>query len=186
MAHIGYTRISNRKQNLVQLEGLVLDTLFEEQASESPFDRPALQACLALLTQGDTLHVESIDRLARNGVMLESLLKDLKNRGIFVHFHSENLVFSPIDSPMQTLLFKVMSAFVQFERANTKERQQTGIAKAKARGQHLGRPMKLSQKDRQEICAKLNNFSSPSSLAEEYKVSVSLIHKIRNANKGNS
>ena len=180
MAHVGYIRVSSIDQNPDrQLEGVPLDKSFEDKASGSSRIRRGLAACLAYLREGDVLHVHSIDRLARDLKDLQELVTDMTHRGIEVRFHKENLVFSGQDSPMQTLLFQIMGAFAQFERACIRERQLEGIAQAKLKGKHLGRPRKLGKDDRNVILQRLCNGDLPSEIAQEYRVSLSSIYRVR-------
>ena len=180
MAHVGYIRVSSIDQNPDrQLEGVPLDKSFEDKASGSSRIRRGLAACLAYLREGDVLHVHSIDRLARNLKDLQELVTDMTHRGIEVRFHKENLVFNGQDSPMQTLLFQIMGAFAQFERACIRERQLEGIAQAKLKGKHLGRPRKLGKDDRNVILQRLCNGDLPSEIAQEYRVSLSSIYRVR-------
>lgn len=180
MAAVGYIRVSSVDQALSrQLDGIQLDKSFEDRLSGGTTKRPGLSACLEYLRDGDVLHVHSIDRLARNLGDLQSLVSALTGRGVSVLFHQENLLFDDTTSPMQTLLFQVMGAFAQFERALIKERQREGIAQAKAKGKHLGRPTKLSENDKQRIQESFQQGVSPVQLAEQYGVSVSSIHKLR-------
>ena len=85
---IGYIRVSGVDQNTVRQEsafdGLNLNKVFEDKASGKDVHRPALERCLEVLRDGDTLHVNSIDRLARNMQDLLSLLSDLTGRGVSV------------------------------------------------------------------------------------------------------
>jgi len=179
MAHIGYIRVSTADQNTArQLDGIYLDKTFEEYISGAAQVRPIFQECLNYIREGDTLHLHSIDRLARNLNELQKTVSDLTGRGITVHFHAENLIFGGIASPIQTLLFQIMGAFAQFERSILKERQREGLAQAKANGQILGRPTKMSSLDRQTICEKLKQGISPHILAKEYNVSTSSIYKV--------
>ena len=51
---IGYTRVSTHDQNTArQLDGVHLDKVFEEHASGKSVERPALQACLEYVRDGD-------------------------------------------------------------------------------------------------------------------------------------
>jgi DNA invertase Pin-like site-specific DNA recombinase len=66
MANIGYVRVSTTDQKTDrQLEGVALEKVFEDKASAADTARPQLRPCLDFVRQGDTLHVHSIDRLAR-------------------------------------------------------------------------------------------------------------------------
>lgn len=181
MANIGYVRVSSAEQNNArQLDTVQLDKTFEDQVSGSSVKRPGLITCLDYLREGDVLHVHSIDRLARNLVELQALVTGLTERGVTVHFHTENIIFgSGEPSALTTLLFQCLGAFAQFERAMIKERQSEGIASAKAAGKHLGRPAKLSAQERRDILSKLEAGEAPSLLAKAYCVSKSTVHNIK-------
>lgn len=185
MADVGYIRVSSYDQSLErQLDGVRLDKVFKDKASGGNANRKALQQCLAYLREGDVLHIHSIDRLARNLFDLQHLVEDLTQKGVDIQFHQENLTFSSVgSSPLQMLLFQILGAFAQFERACIKERQREGIAHCKAMGKVLGRPSKLSSSDKESIIARLSSGEVPSQLAKEYNVSVSTIHKLRSVNR---
>ena len=145
MANIGYVRVSTTDQKTDrQLEGLVLERVFEDKASAADTARPQLRPCLDFVRQGDTLHVHSIDRLARNLQDLLRLLGQLTDKGVTVQFLKERLTFSGQDDPFQRLQLQIIGAVAEFERALIKERQREGIAKAKSMGKHLGRERKLT------------------------------------------
>ena len=134
---IGYIRVSGVDQNTARQEsafdGLNLNKVFEDKASGKDVHRPALERCLEVVRDGDTLHVHSIDRLARNMQDLLSLLSDLTGRGVSVKFHKENLTFTPDkENPFQRLQLQLISSVAEFERAMIRERQREGIAIIKA------------------------------------------------------
>ena len=133
MATIGYIRVSTVEQNTDrQLDGLQFDKTFTEKCSGGSTNRPALEAMLEFVREGDTVNVHSIDRLARNSVDLLRLVSDFKTLGVSVVFHRENLTFSAgHQDPMNELMLSMIGAFAQFERSVLKERQAKGIEKAK-------------------------------------------------------
>ena len=93
--NIGYIRVSTVDQNTGrQLEGVDLDETFEEKVSAKDTKRPKLQECLKYLRKGDTLHVHSLDRLARNLEDLLQIVRGLNERGVAVSFHKNNLHFT--------------------------------------------------------------------------------------------
>jgi len=125
---VGYIRVSSLLQNESrQLEGIELDITFTDKISGRDKERPELTNCLNHLRQGDTLHVHSIDRLARNLRDLESIVSSLTGRGVAVQFHKEGLTFTGDDNPMNTLMLQVMGACAQFELSMIRERQREGI-----------------------------------------------------------
>jgi DNA invertase Pin-like site-specific DNA recombinase len=140
MSNIGYVRVSSVDQNTArQLDGIDLDEVFTDKVSGATTDRPELQAMLRHVRKGDTLHVHSIDRLARSLEDLLSLVKELIDRGVTVHFHKEQLLFTGEANPMQELMLSLLGSVAQFERSMIKERQREGIEKAKAAGVYTGR-----------------------------------------------
>jgi DNA invertase Pin-like site-specific DNA recombinase len=145
---IGYLRISSFDQNPErQLEGVALDRVFTDQASGKDAQRPALEALLAFVREGDTVFVHSMDRLARNLDDLRRLVQGLTQRGVRLTFVTENLTFTGDDSPLATLMLSVMGAFAEFERALIRERQREGIALARQRGVYRGRKPRLSPEE---------------------------------------
>ena len=100
----------------------------------------ALVELIRYARKGDTIHVHSIDRLARDLRDLQGLVKDWINKGVGVQFHKEGLHFtSDKANPMNDLLLNILGAVAKFELATIKERQAEGIAKTKAKGKYTGR-----------------------------------------------
>ncbi|MNJ42564.1 DNA-invertase hin [compost metagenome] len=144
MAHVAYIRVSSEDQNTDrQLDGIVVDRTFTDKVSGATTERPALKEMLSYVRDGDTIHVHSIDRLARSLVDLLALVTDLRKAGVCVQFHKENLLFTSEENHTQELMLSMMGAVAQFERSMIKERQREGIAKAKAKGVYKGRVKKV-------------------------------------------
>jgi DNA invertase Pin-like site-specific DNA recombinase len=173
MSDIGYIRVSSYSQNPDrQLRDIKLDKVFEEKASAKDAKRPQLIACTEWLRDKDTLHVHSIDRLARNLQDLQRIIQVLTDTGVTVVFHKENLTFSGGTSdPMKTLMLQMMGAFSEFERALINERRKEGMAAAKAAGKQIGAKRKLSREDVVDIKSRIATGTSKSSLANEYSIS---------------
>ncbi len=143
--NVGYIRVSSLLQNEArQLDGKQLDTVFTDKVSGRDRNRPQLIACMQYVRAGDTLHVHSIDRLARSLNDLESIVKELTAKGVSVIFHKEKITLTGNDNPMTTLMLQIMGACAQFELSLIKERQREGIAIAKKQGRQIGRKRKYS------------------------------------------
>ena len=169
---IGYIRISSFEQNPNrQLEGIVLDKKFIDQASGRNTVRPQLDNLLDYAREGDTIIVHSMDRLARNLDDLRRLVTQLTNQQINVAFVKEGLTFTGEDSPLSTLLLSVMGAFSEFERLLIKERQMEGIALAKKRGAYKGRKTVLSQDQIEEIKIRVTQGDKKSHIARDFGIS---------------
>lgn len=170
--NVGYVRVSTLDQNTArQLEGVALDKTFEDKASGKDVQRPQLAACLVHLREGDTLHVHSMDRLSRNLDDLRRIVKELTGRGVVVHFHKENLIFSGDASPMSNLLLSMLGAVAEFERSLILERQREGIAIAKAEGKYKGRMPVLTPERANELRQRAATGENKSALAGEFKIS---------------
>lgn len=169
---VGYIRVSSLDQSTDrQLAEVKLDIRFEDKASGSTTTRPQLTACLKHLRQGDTLHVHSIDRLARNLRDLQSLVEDLTRQGITVRFHSENLCFTAESDPLQQLMLHLLGAVSQFERSLIRERQAEGIAAAKKKGKRLGARPKLSDAEVTDAFIRLSKGDSKKDIAADLGIS---------------
>ena len=179
MANVGYIRVSSAGQNTDrQLDGILLDKIFTEKISGHKIDRPQLQACLEYLREGDTLHVHSMDRLARNLADLQKMVEDLIVQGIRIKFHKEGLEFNGQDNPMSKLLMQVMGAVAEFERALIRERQAEGIRKAQKKGVRFGRQPKLSEDQQKEVLALVDAGQEKKAVAEQFGISRPTLYKI--------
>lgn len=175
MAQVGYKRVSSADQNTArQLDGVVLDEVFEDQVSGATIERSALQEMLRFVRKGDTVHVHSIDRLARSLWDLLALVEDFRCRGVQLHFHKEGLVFTSEKNHTQDLMLSMMGAVAQFERSMIRERQAEGIAKAKAAGVYRGRRKTV---DDEAIRAEISGGLSFRKAAEKLGVGLSTVQR---------
>lgn len=170
--NIGYVRVSTADQNTArQLDGVALNKTFTDRVSGKSTDRPQLQACLEYVREGDTLHVHSMDRLARNLEDLRRLVRQLNDKGVVVRFHKENLAFTGEDSAMATLLLSMLGAVAEFERSLILERQREGIAIAKAEGRYRGGKPKLQADQVAALVARVAQGVPKAAVAREFSIS---------------
>jgi len=176
---VGYIRVSSQGQNTArQLPGIKLDMEFIDKSTGGNICREKLQECIAYVRKGDTLVIDSIDRLARNLRDLQEILEKLTKKGVIVSFIKENLTFTGNDDGISTLMLQMMGAFAEFERTMIKARQKEGIDAAKKAGKHLGRPPKIDSKMTKTVKEKIENRQSIRSIATELRVSRATIYKI--------
>ena len=174
---IGYTRISSVNQNDArQLDGVVLDKTFTDVASGKNTARPQLQAMLAHVRAGDHLKVHSMDRLSRSLADLEATVKVLTDKGVAVTFVSQDLTFTGVSSPMNTLMLQMMGAVAQFERALILERQREGIAIAKDKGVYKGRKASLNAVQAAELKAMVADGVAKTKIAAQLGVSRATVY----------
>ena len=141
MATYGYARVSSVSQNLeVQQEALKAagcEIIRSEKVSgTSTQGRDELKNLLQFLREGDELVVTRIDRLGRSVLDLQTIVKDLQERGV-----SLKATEQPIDTstPVGKCFLDMLSVFSEFETSLRRERQAEGIAKAKEKGVYKGR-----------------------------------------------
>ena len=129
------------------------------------------------MREDDTLHVHSIDRLARNLFDLQDIVERLTKKGITIDFHKENLRFSGGDGdPMQRLMLQMMGAFAEFERELINERRKEGMAAARDAGKQIGAKRKLSPESVALIRQRIRDGQTKKAMAMEYGVSRQTLH----------
>jgi DNA invertase Pin-like site-specific DNA recombinase len=103
--------------------------------------RPGLLAALEGAKEGDTLTVWRIDRLGRSTLHLLQILDDLGRKGIALQSLMDGL---DTNTAAGRMVFSMVSAMAEFERSVISERTKAGMAAARRRGRHVGRPAKLA------------------------------------------
>lgn len=118
--------------------------LIIEQYTGSKVHRPKFQEILDKIQPGDTLVVTKLDRLARNLGEGNEVISSLLNKGVRIHILNMGLLDS---SATGKLMYQMLLAFAEFERAMIIERTQAGKEVAKSKpGFREGRPPKYNSK----------------------------------------
>ena len=155
----GYVRVSSQDQSedrqLIALREKLVDpkhTYIDKQSGKD-FERPQYKKMLKKLKAGDLLYVLSIDRLGRNYEEIQRQWRVLtKDIGIDICVIDMPLLDTRNGKDLMgtfiaDLVLQILSFVAQSERENIKKRQAEGIAAARARGVHLGRPEKPAPED---------------------------------------
>jgi DNA invertase Pin-like site-specific DNA recombinase len=159
---VGYARVSTEDQDTtLQRTALVkagCEKIYEEVISSGISDRPQLHAALNDLRKGDVLVVWKLDRMARSVSELIAIIEKLQVRGVGFQSLTETI---DTTSAGGRLLFHIMSALAEFERAIIRERTRAGLIAARARGRLGGRKPTLSPEDTQIAQRLLSDPSIP-------------------------
>jgi len=145
MKEYAYVRVSSKDQQnerqLLAMEGrgIPSERIFAEKHSGKDTKRPELQSLISTVQSGDTIVVESISRFARNTKDLLGLVEILTQKGVEFISLKEHI---DTTTPTGRFTLTVFAAVAELEREYTLQRQAEGIAAAKRRGIHLGRPIK--------------------------------------------
>ncbi|GHU87279.1 resolvase [Clostridia bacterium] len=150
MAKFVYIRVSsldqnpNRQIDAATALGIPQERIFLDRLSGKDTKRPELQRLMSIVQRGDTVIVESISRFARNTRDLLDLVEQLTEKGVEFVSQKENLDTA---TPTGKFMLTIFGAVSELERGYILQRQAEGIASAKRRGKHLGRPAKKPPKD---------------------------------------
>ena len=154
MTTYGYCRVSstdqneNRQLDAMSALGIPYAQTYVDKFSGKDFHRPAYQALVKKLRAGDFLYIMSIDRLGRN---YEEILDQWR-----ILTREKDVDIAVIDMPLldtrngkdlmgtfiADIVLQILSFVAQSEREAIRKRQAEGIAAARERGVHLGRPIK--------------------------------------------
>ncbi len=163
-----YARVSSREQNLdrqlaafASLGAQERDIITEKESGKDLNRRGYTALKTALLRRGDTLVIKSLDRLSRNKADIKNELQYFKDNGIRVKVldlpttlmeypAGQEWVFDMVNN----ILIEVLGAIAEQERVTIHQRQAEGIAAAKAKGKHLGRPRTVKPQNWEEVISK--------------------------------
>jgi DNA invertase Pin-like site-specific DNA recombinase len=177
----GYARVSTDGQSLDgQREALTAagaGKIFQETVSGAAADRKALARALNVLTEGDTLLVCRLDRLARSTRDLLNILDRIAKAG--ASFKSLGDAWADTTTPHGRLMLTVLGGLAEFERELIRQRTGKGRARAKAKGVKFGRKEKLTpQQAREAIERRKVQGQSLSEIARSYNVSHTTIMRL--------
>jgi DNA invertase Pin-like site-specific DNA recombinase len=152
--NFAYIRVSSKEQNLDRqyeaVKGYVTDEkyIYSDKASGKDMEREGFQNLLKAMRAGDTLFIKSIDRLGRNKDLIKSYLEHFKKEGIRVKIIDLPTTMQEVPAGnewvidmINNIIIEVYTSMAEQERVNIKQRQSEGIAVAKSKGKHLGRPV---------------------------------------------
>ena len=119
--------------------GWIVAREYVDRISGSKDSRPALNQLMSDAGQRkiDAILVWKLDRFARSLKMLVTSLSELEALGVAFVSLRDNLDLS---TPSGRLMFQIIGAMAEFERALIQERVKAGVANARAKGKRIGRP----------------------------------------------
>ena len=169
----GYARVSTVGQTLADQDAKLTKAgavkVYRETASGAKTDRPVLTKLLKRLEPGDTLLITRLDRLARSTRDLLNVLDQIAQAG--AKFKSLADTWADTTTPHGRLILTVLGGLAEFERELIRARTGEGRARAKARGVHMGRPLKLNAYQRKEARQRHDAGETLVDIARTYGVS---------------
>lgn len=177
---IGYARVSTVGQTLdVQLQSLQnygCTKIFREKASGADSERIQLQRLLRNLSDGETVVVTRIDRLARSTFDLFAIIKEITQRG--AQFFSIAEPWADTTTSTGRLMLAVLGGLADVERDLIKTRTAEGRIRAVRLGVKMGRPARITKLQQQEIKDLRQSGATLKALALRYGISTSTISRI--------
>ncbi|WP_306095577.1 recombinase family protein [Qipengyuania flava] len=134
MSRIAYFRVSTEGQSIESQRNALGGSFDKEFADEGisgatkAMDRPGFADLLSYVREGDTVCVTAIDRLGRDALDVQSVVRDLMGKGVIIDVQG----LGPIAKGVGELVVAVLAQIADMERARIKERCDAGRAVAKA------------------------------------------------------
>ena len=176
MAIYGYARVSTTDQDLtIQQEALEkagCEIIRAEKVSGTSIQgRDELNTLLEFLRDGDELVVTRVDRLARSVLDLQTIVRDIKSKGVHLRATEQ-----PIDTstPAGKCFLDMLGVFAEFETNLRRERQMEGIAKAKERGVYKGRKPSV---DKTQIIELHKSGMGATAITKELNISRATVYR---------
>ncbi|MEY9463326.1 recombinase family protein [Bradyrhizobium ottawaense] len=169
---IGYARVSTTGQTLdgqlAQLKAAGCDPIFKDTAGGAHVDRKELQRMLAKLEPGDAVTVTRIDRLVRSLFDLFAIVQRINDSGAV--FPSIAEPWADTGTSKGRMMLAVMAGMPDAERDLIRTRTAEGRAGTTARGQHMGRPPKLTLEQKREALVRREAGEALAEIGRSYNV----------------
>ncbi len=151
----GYVRVSSKDQNegrqIEKLKALGIDErfIFIDKQSGKNFDRPQYQFLRRIITEGDLIYVDALDRLGRDydGIISEwkTITRELKADIVILEnaalFDSRKFKeMGDIGKLMEDQFLSLLGYVAEQERKKIRTRQKEGITLCQKQGRPYGRP----------------------------------------------
>lgn len=121
------------------LRNVQTDKIFKEKITGTRKDRPELAELLKVIRPGDTIIIYKLDRISRSTKHLIELTDLFEKKEVNFISIQDNIDTS---TSVGKFFFRTMANLAELERDIIVERTKTGLAAARARGRHGGRPYK--------------------------------------------
>src|SRR5271157_3277758 len=165
-------QISELREYVTRRGWEIAEIYTDNGVSGSKDSRPALNRLMADagLRKFDTVLVWKLDRFGRSLRHLINALAELEARGIAFVSLRDNL---DLGTPSGRLMFQIIGAMAEFERALIQERVKAGLRHARSKGKRLGRPTIVV--DRSRIASLRAQGRGWKAIAPEMKLGVGTV-----------
>ncbi|WAC24730.1 recombinase family protein [Blastomonas sp. SL216] len=141
MSRLAYFRVSTGDQS-VEAQRQALGGHFDKEFVDEGISgatpaasRPAFAKLLSYVREGDTIHVYALDRLGRDALDVQAMVRRLLDMGVALDVHG----LGAIGRGVGELIVAVLAQIADMERMRIKERCDSGRAAARAALEATGR-----------------------------------------------
>lgn len=144
MSRIAYYRVSTGDQSVEaqrQALGGGFDREYEDvgvSGAVKAEDRPGFRELLGYVREGDTIHLYSIDRLGRDALDVQAMVRRLLDNGVTLDVRGLGVIGRGVGE----LIVAVLAQIADMERGRIRERCESGRAAARASLEATGRTHK--------------------------------------------
>src|SRR5262245_29954582 len=178
---LGYARVRTYGQTLdaqlEQLRGAGCTKIYREKVTGAHNDRRELLKMLKAVARGDVVTVTRIDRLARSTFDLFAIVKQIVDAK--AQFRSLAEPWADTGTSTGRLMIAVLGGLADVERDLIRTRTAEGRSRAQERGQHMGRPPKLTATQQAEARRRRAEGATLAELARSYRVGKSTISRLK-------
>ena len=163
----GYARVStafektkdrnqtfDRQEEILNQYGITQENLFCDRISggSDTKDRVEYNNLMKIVLPGDMIYVTEMSRFSRSLQDLIASVNYLMEKQVGIKFIKEGIEIGASGlSPMNKFIFQLFGAFNEFEKSLIAERVKQGMQASKAKGNVLGRPLKLDEETRKAL-----------------------------------
>lgn len=188
---LGYSRVSTGHQSLdQQVDALVAagvdsSRVYSDKLSGTSTreQRPGLAALLDYAREGDAIVVVGIDRLGRNAAEVMTTIRELGARGIVLRSLREGIDTSNATGRM---IAGVLASLAELELELSRERRTAARDARRARGQHIGRPKVLDEKNAALARRMHSSGESATTIAATLGVSRATVYRVLAMDEGSN
>lgn len=187
MSTFAYLRVStdsqttdNQRKTITDFCGNVDEWYSDDGVSgkTNALDRTVFKAMMDKLQAGDTVCAVTLDRFGRNALDILNTVERFKVMGVKLRC----IALDGIDltSPTGKILTMMLAMMAEMERDNCVARTKAGLARTKAAGTLLGRPLRIPAHDLAEMITYKTKGISLDKLSEMYGYDRSTINQTIN------
>lgn len=187
MSRIAYYRVSASDQSIESQRAALgggFDKEFQDEGVSGAvpaIERAGFAQLLAYVREGDSIHVYAVDRLGRDALDVQQVVRDLLKRGIAIEIHGLGRIAAGVGE----LILAVLAQVADMERNRIRDRTEAGRAVARellattGQTQHgklsLGRPTAANAAEVKEW--RRANSASVSETAKHFGISTASVNR---------